>query len=79
MNWIQILKRGRINVLKGIAVALASLVGLVIGGIITSALNMPAPVMPANVNLVTLLPLMFLSEIVIAIVLGERFQSLYSK
>ena len=79
MNWIQILKRGRINVLKGIAVALASLVGLVIGGIITSALNMPAPVMPANVNLVTLLPLMFLSEIVIAIVLGECFQSLYSK
>ena len=79
MNWIRFLKRGGINLLKGVAVALASLVGLVIGGIITSALNMPAPVMPANVNLATLIPLMFLSEILIAIVLGECFQRLYQK
>ena len=79
MNKIQFLKRGGINVLKGIAVALASLVGLVIGGIVTSALNMPAPVMPANINLATLMPLMFLSEILIAIVLGECFQTLYQK
>jgi hypothetical protein len=79
MNWIQFLKRGGINVLKGIAVALASVVGLVIGGIITSALNMPIPVLPANVNLAALLPLMFLSKILIAIVLGECFQRLYPK
>src|SRR5512138_1703004 len=79
MNWIQFLKRGGINVLKGVAVALASVVGLVIGGIVTQALNMPTPVMPANVNLATLMPLMFLSEILIAIVLGECFQKLYQK
>jgi len=79
MNWIQFLKRAGINVLKGIAVAPASLVGLVIGGIVTGALNMPAPVMPANVNLATLMPLMLLSEIPIAIVLGECFQRLYQK
>src|SRR5512138_3612732 len=79
MNWIQFLKRGGINVLKGVAVALASLVGLVIGGIVTSALNMPVPVMPPNVSLAALMPLMFLSEILIAIVLGECFQRLYQK
>jgi hypothetical protein len=79
MNWIQFLKRAGINLLKGIAVALASLVGLVIGGIITRALNMPAPVMQANMNLATLIPLMLLSEILIAIVLGECFQRLYQK
>ena len=79
MNWIQFLKRAGINVLKGMGVALASLVGLVIGGIITGALDMPAPVMPTNVNLATLMPLMLLSEILIAIVLGECFQRLYQK
>ena len=79
MNWIQFLKRAGINAPKGAAAALASLVGLVIGGRVTSALNMPTPVMPAYMSLTTLLPLMFLSGILIAIVLGECFRNLYQK
>jgi hypothetical protein len=77
MNWMQFLKRAGINVLKGAAAALASLAGLVIGSIVTSALNMPTPMMPANVSLTTLMPLMFLSGILIAMVLGECFRNLY--
>lgn len=79
MNWVQFLKRAGVNVLKGAAAALVSLVGLMIGGIVTSALNLPTPMMPANVSLTTLMPLMFLSGILIAIVLGECFRNLYQK
>ena len=77
MNRMQFLKSAGINVLKGTAAALASLVGMVIGGIVTSALKLPTPALPANVSLITLLPLMFLSGILMAIILGECFRNLY--
>lgn len=77
MNRIQFLKSVGVNVLKGTAAALVSLVGMMIGGIVTSVLKMPNPIMPANVSLTALMPLMLLSGILIAIALGECFRNLY--
>jgi hypothetical protein len=77
MNQLKFLKGAGIDVLRGATAALVSIVGMGIGGIVTSALNLPTPAMPANVNLSTLMPLMFLSGILIAIALGECFRNLY--
>ena len=76
VNQRNFLRRAAVNVLRGGVAALVSLLGLVIGGSVTSALNMPAPTMPANVSLTTVMTLMFLSGILIAIVLGECFRTL---
>ena len=77
MNRLQFLKSAGANILRGAAAAVVSIVGLGIGGMVTSTLNMPTPAMPANVSFTTLMPLMVLSGILIAIILGECFRNLY--
>jgi hypothetical protein len=78
MYGIKLLQRIGIDILKGAASALAAIMGMVIGGMITSLLHMPTPVMPAQASMAKLLPLMFLSETIMAIVLGECFHNLYA-
>lgn len=64
------------DLIKGAAAALASFLGLVIGGLVTGLFHLPSPAMPANTSLAALVPLMFISGIRIAVVLGECFQRL---
>jgi len=77
MNGLKILKTSGINLVKGGAAAVAALAGMMLGGLVTSALNLPTMTMPDYMNISTLMPLMFVSEMVMAIVLGECFQRLY--
>lgn len=78
MNGIQLFKRGIADILKGAVAAIIAFIGLMLGGMVTKALNLPEVVMPAYMmDLSKLMPLLFLSEVVIAIVLGECFQRLY--
>jgi hypothetical protein len=76
---MQYLKRVGLDLVKGAVAALASLLGLVAGGIITAMLGLPTPGMPPQMDLNTLMPLLFLTQIVITIVLGECFQQLYRR
>ncbi|MEJ2601425.1 MAG: hypothetical protein P8Z00_24070 [Anaerolineales bacterium] len=76
MKAIEISRRIGIDLLKGVAAALASFLGLLLGGMFTGWLNLPAPVIPATMNMTTLMPLMFVSEISIAVVLGECYRRL---
>ena len=76
MKAIGIVKRIGMDLLKGAAVALASFLGLLIGGVVTGLLNLPSPTIPATMSMAILMPLMIVSEISIAIVLGECFQRL---
>ena len=62
--------------LKGAASALAAVVGLVIGGLIASLVGLPTPVVPSYINTTTLFPLIFISGIPVAIMLGECFQKM---
>ncbi len=77
MSGILLLKRCGLDILKGGLVAVATLAGLAAAGLVTHALGLPAVGMPAFMNLSTLMPLLFVSEVLIAIVLGECFQRLY--
>lgn len=76
MNMIKLLQRVGMDILKGAAASLVFFLGLVIGGLVTGLLHLPSPEMPANTSLAALLPLMLISGISIAIVLGECFQGL---
>jgi hypothetical protein len=76
MKVIDIVKRSGMDLLKGAAVALASFLGLLMGGVVTGLLNLPSPTIPAYMNMSILMPLVIVSEISIAIVLGECFQRL---
>lgn len=76
MKAIEIIKRVAIDLVKGTAVALVSFLGLVIGGLVTGLLHLLSPSIPANVNMAVLMPLMLISVMSIAIVLGECFQRL---
>jgi hypothetical protein len=76
MNAIEILKRIGADLLKGVMAALASFLGLLVGGVAAGILHLPSPTIPANVSMAILMPLMIISEISIAIVLGECFQGL---
>jgi hypothetical protein len=76
MKAIEIVKRSGLDLLKGTAVALVSFLGLLIGGMVSNMLHLPSPIIPAYMSMTTLVPLMIISEISIAIVLGECFQSL---
>jgi|GEM_PF-1425437 len=76
MNMIKLLQRVGIDILKGTVAALALFLGLMIGGLVAGLLHLPSPSMPANTSLTALLPLMLISGISIAIVLGECFQRL---
>jgi hypothetical protein len=73
---IEILKRGGADLLKGAVAALASLVGLMVGGVVAGLLHLPSAALPAYMSMSILMPLMIISEISIAIVLGECFQRL---
>jgi hypothetical protein len=73
---IKILKKSGMDVLKGGAAALASFLGLMVGGVVAGMLHLPSPTMPAYISMTILMPLMIISEISIAIVLGECFQRL---
>jgi hypothetical protein len=77
MNGLRVVKTSGINILKGAAVALASLAGLMVGGMLTRALNLPPVGLPAFMNMALVMPLMLLSELLLAVVLGECFQRLY--
>ncbi len=76
MKAIEIGKRSGMDLLKGGAAALASFLGLLTGGVITGLINLPSPTIPAYMSMTILIPLMIVSEISIAIVLGECFQRL---
>lgn len=76
---MQYLKRVGLDLLKGAAAALSSFVGMMAGSSSTSLLGLPKLVVPAYMNMSIVLPLMFLSDILIAIVLGECFQGLYHR
>jgi hypothetical protein len=76
MKAIEIIKRVVIDLLKGVAVAPASFLGLVVGGLVTGWLHLPAANLPAYVSMTALIPLMLITGITIAIVLGECFQRL---
>ncbi len=73
---VSIIIRVIVDLLKGSAAALAGMVGLVLGGMIAQVLGLPMPTTPAYMNQAILLPLMFLSLIPVAIVLGECYQLL---
>jgi hypothetical protein len=76
MKIIEIIKRVLIDLGKGAAAALASFLGVVVGGLVTGLLHLPSPTLPANVSMAVLMPLMLISLMSIAIVLGECFQRL---
>jgi hypothetical protein len=76
MKAIEIIKRVVIDLAKGTAVSLASFLGLVIGGLVAGLVHLPSTVIPSYMNMATLIPLMLISGISIAIVLGECFQRL---
>ena len=79
MNSIKMIKTVGVDFLKGTAAALAAMVGLVVGGLITRLLGLPSVTMPSYINLTTLMPLLFLTLILLAILLGECFQRLYPR
>jgi hypothetical protein len=72
----RIIRTAGINLIKGAVVALVSIIGMVVGGLIASLIGLPTPVVPSYVNTATMFPLLFISGIAIAIVLGECFQKL---
>jgi hypothetical protein len=76
MSAIETVKRAGTDLLKGAAAALASLFGLLIGGVVAVWLNLPSASIPAYVSMSALLPLMLISGTMIAIALGECFQNL---
>ena len=76
MNWLKIIKRIVFAILKGIAAALAVMLGMVLGGVLTTLLGMQSPSVPPQASIDALLPLMFLSAVLAAIVVGECFQKL---
>jgi hypothetical protein len=71
------IKRAGLDLLKGIAAAAASFIGLIAGGMVTSLLGLPPTGMPPQVDLSTIMPRMLFTLVVIAIVLGECFRKLY--
>jgi hypothetical protein len=74
---MKIITRIFFDLLKGIAAAVASFVGLILGGMVTSLLGLPTTGMPPQVEMNFLVPRMVLTLVVLAIVLGECFQKLY--
>jgi len=80
MRFIRILERAGKDILKGVAAAGFSFLGLVVGGIIAqSVLGLPQPAVPAQADMRILMPLMLLTLMLLAILLGECFQRLYPK
>jgi len=77
MNASRLVKRVLVDLGKGCLASLASILGLILGGMVTGLLRLPAPTMPPGIDANTILPLMFLSGILISILLGECFQRLY--
>lgn len=73
---MKMLKRVGFDLLKGIIAALGSFAGLIMGGIITAVIGLPKTGLPPHVVMNTLLPWLFLTQILIAILLGECFQGL---
>ena len=73
------IKRVGFDLLKGIAAALASFIGLILGGVFTSLIGLPTTGVPPQVDMNTLMPRMFLTLVVLSILLGECFQRLYPR
>jgi hypothetical protein len=76
MNTVAIIKKSGIDLVKGAVSSLVSFLGMIIGSRVAGLLNLPLPTMPDYMSMTTLLPLMIISGITIAIVLGECFQRL---
>jgi hypothetical protein len=68
--------RGGLDLLKGTAAALAGFIGLMAGGIVAKMIGLPSPVMPDYLDAAKIMPLLFLSAILVAILLGECFRKL---
>jgi hypothetical protein len=62
MNATEIIKRGGMDLLKGASAALASLLGLVIGGMVAGWLHLSPATVPAYISMTILMPLMIISE-----------------
>ncbi len=67
---------GGLDLLKGIAVAVAAFIGMILGGMISKIVGLPTPGMPVYLDAARVLPLMFISTIPAVIVLGECFRQL---
>jgi hypothetical protein len=76
---MSIIKRVGLDLLKGIVAAAASFAGLILGGVITAMLGLPTPGLPAHVQMNALMPRLFVTQVVIAILLGECFGGLYRR
>ena len=76
MKVISVVKNAGIDLVKGALASLASFVGLVIGSLVTRLLGLTPASLPAYTDMTILMPLMLISGITIAIVLGECFQRL---
>jgi len=68
--------RGGLALLKGIAAALAGFIGVIAGGIAGTVVGLPTPVLPEYMDTARIMPLMVLSAVPFAIVLGECFRQL---
>lgn len=72
----RVIRRTGVDLIKGVVVALVSILGLVVGGVIANLVGLPTPIVPSYINTTTLFPLLFISGIPMGIVLGECFQKL---
>ena len=76
---MKMVKRAGIDLLKGVIAAAAAFAGLIIGGMITTIIGLPSAGVPPQVDISTLMPRLILTQIIIAIVLGECFRGLYTR
>jgi hypothetical protein len=80
MNTVAYIKsisiRVAVDLVKGTAASLGAMVGLILGGVVVKIVGLPSPVIPAYMNMAIILPLLFISGIPMAILLGECFQRL---
>jgi hypothetical protein len=66
-----------LDLVKGAVAALFSLIGLIAGGLFAGLFGLPPTEFPPQANMNILLPLVFLSGILVAVLLGECFQRLF--
>jgi hypothetical protein len=76
---MKMIKRAGFDLLKGLIAAAAAFAGLIIGGMITTIIGLPSTGVPPQVDMNALMPRLFLTQVIIAILLGECFRGLYPR